>query len=221
LKDVKGLEKARVDNRYFDLDDPKMQKLLTKGSSEIYDSSRINLRGAYLQNADMRQFNLTETNLDCADLRGAYLRESILLRTILTNADLSRTDLTGACIKDWSFNQQTQFDGIVCDYVYREYEDDRPTDRYPADRNFEPGEFQSLFQKLTNAVELVFKDQVDWRALSFTFEKFRVEDDGLELELKGVEQRGDYWIVKVTHILQGMPTGAIAAAIYSALEQLK
>ncbi len=199
LKDVKGLDKARVDNRYFDLDNPQVQKLLTQGSSENNNFSRVNLRGAYLQNADMRQFNLAETNLEGADLRNADLRESVLLRAILTDADLSLADLTGACIKDWSVNQQTRLDGIVCDYIYREYENGRASDRYPGDRNFQPGEFESLFQKLTNAVELIFKDQVDWRALSFAFEKFQIEDDGLGLELKGVEQRGGYWVVKVTH----------------------
>ncbi|MGI8933922.1 MAG: hypothetical protein ACR2FS_07590, partial [Phormidesmis sp.] len=104
-----------------------------------------------------------------------------------------------ACIKDWSVNQQTCFDNITCDYVYREYENDRPTDRYPANRNFAAGEFASLYAKVTNAVELIFQDQVDWRALSFTFEKFQIEDDGMGLELKGVEQRGDYWVVKVAH----------------------
>ncbi len=35
--------------------------------------------------------------------------------------------------------------------------------------------------------------------MSFTFEKFQIEDDGMGLELKGVEQRGDYWVVKVAH----------------------
>ena len=90
-------------------------------------------------------------------------------------------------------------DGIKCDYVYREFENARPADRYPSDRNFKPGEFESLYQKVINSVELIFQDQVDWRALSFAFEKFQIEDDGLGLELKGVEQRGGYWIVKVAH----------------------
>lgn len=199
LKDVKGLERARLDNTYLDLDNPKVRELLVNGYSKDVNFSKFNLRGAYLKGADLRSFQLSEANLEGANLSNADLRESVLLRTILTDADLKGANLTGACIKDWSFNQQTCFDHIVCDYVYREYEQGVPSDRYPASRNFEPGEFQTLFQKLTNAVELIFKDQVDWRALSFAFEKFQIEDDGLGLELKGVEQRGNYWVVKVTH----------------------
>ena len=196
---VKGLNRARVDNAYFDFDNSKVQNLLINGYSRDTDFSKLNLRGVYLQGANLQHFRFTEANLNGADLNGADLRESILLRTILADADLSYANLTGACIKDWSVNQQTCFDNITCDYIYREYENDQPTDRYPPKRNFESGEFQSLFQKLTNAVELVFKEQIDWRALSFAFEKFQIEDDGLGLELKGVEQRGGYWIVKVAH----------------------
>lgn len=220
LKDVKGLDKARVDSQYLDLDNPNVQKLLTQGTHGNHSFSRVNLRGAYLSNADMRQFVLIETNLEGADLSGADLRESILLRAILTDADLSRADLTGACLKDWSFNAKTRFDDIACDYYYRDYEDNRPTDRYPAERDFEPGEFQSLFQKLSNAVELVFKDQVDWRALSFTFEKFRVEDGGLELELKGVEQQGDYWIVKVAH-KEGVPRQEVERKVAATYDDIR
>ncbi len=220
LREVKGLDLARVDNQYFDLDLPKVQELLTVGSSKASDFSRVNLCGAYLRGADLRRCNLSEVNLDGADLRGADLRDSILVRSILTNADLSQADLTGACIKDWSFNQQTVLTGVKCDYVYREFENNQPTDRYPSDRDFQPGEFESLFQKLTNAVELVFQDQIDWRALSFTFEKFRLEDDGMGLELKGIEQRGNYWIVKVTHG-EGVSKQQVEQQVQSTYEDLR
>ncbi len=217
---VRGLERARVNNDYIDLDNPKVQSLLVNGYSSDLDFSKLNLRGAYLQGADLRYFRLSETNLNGANLQNADLRDSILLRTILADADLSYANLTGACIKDWSFNQQTCFDQVTCDYVYREYENDCPIDRYPPDRSFEPGEFQSLFQKLTNAVELVFTEQVDWRSLSFAFEKFRIEDDGLDLELKGVEQRGDYWVVKVTH-REGVSRRLVEQQVHSAYDDIR
>jgi uncharacterized protein YjbI with pentapeptide repeats len=220
LRAVKGLKYARVNNAYLDLDNLKVQGLLINGYSDDLDFRKLNLRGAYLQDANLQHFRLSETNLNGADLRHADLRESILLRTILTDADLSSADLTGACIKDWSFNQQTCFDNITCDYIYREYENGCPSDRYPPDRHFEVGEFQSLFQKLTNAVELVFKEQVDWRSLSFAFEKFRIEDDGLDLELKGVEQRGDYWVVKVTH-REGISRRLVEQQVHSTYEDIR
>lgn len=220
FRDVTGLDRSRVDNSYLDLEDRYVQKVLTHGCGINTNLNGLNLQGAFLQNAKLRNVYLIESNLNGADLSDADLRDSLLARAIITDVDFTGADLTGACIKDWSFNSETRFEQVICDYIYREYENDRPTDRYPADRNFEPGEFQSLFQKLTNAVELVFKDQVDWRALSFTFDKFRLEDDGLELELKGVEQRGDYWIVKVTH-KEGIPRQEVEQKVIATYEDLR
>ena len=200
LQGATGLDRARVDNRYLDLTNPKVQKLLTHGCSEDTKFSRINLQGAYLRNADMRHFKLIETNLNGADLQGADLRGSLLVRAQVTGVDFTRAILTGICIEDWSVNSQTCFATVECDYIYRKLDDKgEPIARYPVGRNFEVGEFETLFQEVENVVELVFKEGVNWRALSFTFRKFQLEDDGLGLELKGVEQRGDLWVVKVTH----------------------
>ncbi len=212
-----GLEFARLDNTY--LSDPSIRQLAVtlSGQQKNFDGANleginlkkaklshasftnVNLRNSNLRNANLSKATLRQAQMDGADLSGTNLRESLLMRADLANANLSRADLTGACIRDWHFNARTCFTGVACDYVYREYENNQPADRYPSDRNFKPGEFESLYQKVINSVELIFQEQVDWRALSFAFEKFQIEDEGMGLELKGVEQRGDYWIVKVTH----------------------
>ncbi|MFE1747451.1 pentapeptide repeat-containing protein [Coleofasciculus sp. H7-2] len=223
LQGVTGLDRARVDNRYLDLTNPKVQKLLTHGCSEDTDFSRLNLQGAYVRNADMRHFKLIETNLNGADLQGADLRGSILVRAQVTGVDFTRAILTGICIEDWSVNNQTCFATVECDYIYRRLDDKgEPTDRYPVGRNFEAGEFEALFQEVGNVVELVFKEGVNWRALSFTLRKFQLEDEGLDLELKGVEQRGDLWVVKVTH-KEGVPRQQVEErvnAIYDEIHSL-
>ncbi len=200
LQGVTGLERARVDSRYLDLENPKVQRLLTHGYSEDKDFSRLNLRGAYLQCADMHRFELIDTDLTGADLQGADLRGSILVRAQVIGVDFTGANLTGICIEDWSVNSQTCFTGVQCDYIYRKLDEKgEPTDRYPADRNFEPREFESLYQEVGNVVELIFKEGVNWRAFSFSLQKLQIEDDGLGLELKGFEKRGDRWVVKVTH----------------------
>ncbi|BAS56840.1 MULTISPECIES: pentapeptide repeat-containing protein [Leptolyngbya] len=216
--DVKGLEFARLEQTY--LADARVRKLVTtlNGQSQNFDA--LNLEGVNLKDAILKGASFVETNLHCAILQAVDLRDSILVRVTLTGADLSGADLTGICIQDWSINSETDFSGIRCDYVYREFENNQPTNRYPSDRDFQPGEFESLFQKLTNAVELVFQDQIDWRALSFTFEKFRLEDDGMGLELKGIEQRGNYWIVKVTHG-EGVSKQQVEQQVQSTYEDLR
>jgi hypothetical protein len=75
----------------------------------------------------------------------------------------------------------------------------KPRDRYPRDRDFEPGEFASLYQEVENAVELIFKEGINWRAFAFALQKLQIEDEGMGLQLSGIEKRGDFWVVKVTH----------------------
>jgi len=195
-----GLEKARVDSRYLDLELPKVQQLLTRGASDDKDLSRLNLRGAYLQGADLRHCNLTNTELTGADLRGADLRGAILVQSQVMDVDFTGANFTGICNKDWSINSETCFTDVECDYIYRNLDEKgEPIDRYPLDRNFEPKEFEALYQEVGNVVNLVFKEGVNWRAFSFGMEKLQLEDDGLDLKLKGFERRGDLWVVKVTH----------------------
>lgn len=198
--DATGLERARVDNRYLDLEIPKVQKLLTHSYAEDKNFSELKLRGAYLQNADLRDFNLTDAELTGADLQGADLRDSILVRTQLIGVDFSHARLTGTCIKDWSVNSQTDFTEVECDYIYREIDEEgNPRDRFPSNRNFEPREFESLYQEVDNVVELIFREGENWQAAFFSLKKIQLEDETLELEIKGIEKRGDLFVVKVIH----------------------
>lgn len=216
-----GLKRARVNSRYMDLELPKVQQLLTQGGSEDSDYSRLNLQGAFLRGNDLRRFQFTDTDLNGAYLSDADLRGAILARTQVVGVDFSNANLTGVCIKDWSVNDQTLFTNVLCDYVYRELDEKgEPTDRYPADRNFEPQEFESLYQELGNVAELVFKEGVNWRAFSFSMQKLDLEDEGLGLELKGFERRGDRWVVRVTHN-QHIPKQEVESRLLDMYDDMK
>lgn len=218
---VIGLERARVDNRYLDLDLPKVQKLLTHGCSEEQDFSRLNLRGAYLQRADLQHINFTDTELTGADLKDADVQSVFFVRANVTGVDFSRASLTGICIQDWNVNTETLFTNVECDYVYRKLDENgNPTDRFPSDRNFEPREFESLYQEVGNVVELIFQEGVNWRAFAFTLQKLQLEDEGLGLELKGIEKRGDLWVVKVTHD-EHIPTARVEQQLKASYENLQ
>ena len=235
---VIGLERARVDNNYLDLEYPKVQKLLTQKSSPDPNFSKFNLQGAYLQGADMRGFDLTDTKLTGADLKGADLRGSKLISTQLARADFrgvdlrnnnlmdanlteadlrkadlrdctlvraqvaradfSGADMTGICIEDWSVSSKTNFTDVRCDYIFRKYQDGKRIDSYPVGRKFEPGEFASQFQQPENQLELVFKGEFDYTALSLTFDQLQKDKPDLNLRLQGIEQRDNLWVVKIT-----------------------
>ncbi|MBD2036985.1 pentapeptide repeat-containing protein [Leptolyngbya sp. FACHB-321] len=215
-----GWEAATVDSCYLDLDYPKVQTLLS-GQPTEKTFCRMNLRGAYLR-GDLQGFDFTEATLDGADLRGVNLRYSKFVRTLVTDVDFTQADLTGCCLKDWSFNHQTRFEGVICDYMYRDYdhENSRPIQRYPLERNFEPGEFEAIVRKLETSYELVFDQQLDPISLSFMFEKFRLEDESLGLELQGLEQRGEFWIVKVGH-REGVSRQQVVEQVNETYEDLR
>jgi uncharacterized protein YjbI with pentapeptide repeats len=215
-----GLDRARLDNRYFDIDCPKVQQLLTQGTSTETDFNGLNLQGAYLKQAEMPNFaligtnftladlsgsslrntNLSRANLSGADLTGADLQDSMLVQADLTGADLTGADLTGACIENWNINGRTNFSDVQCDYIYRKLDDTgKSTDRYPRDRNFERGEFTALYQEAENVAELFFKEGVNWRIFAFSLQKLQLEDEDLDLQLRTIEKRGDRWAITVTH----------------------
>ena len=220
LREVKGLQYARVDDRYLDLDRPQVQELLTTGQSRDPNFRRVTLRGAYLQDANLQELDFTEANLDGADCRNADLRRAIFIRTIATDVDFTNADLTGCCIKDWSTNRQTIFTGITCDYIYRDYAEGRPQDRYPRDRNFEPGEFESVLNRVETSYEMVIHDRIDPLALSFTLQQFQLDDNGLGLTLEGLEQRGDNWIVKIGY-QEGISSQQVTTEVTQTYEDLR
>ena len=206
FQDVKGLETARVDNRYLDLDIPKVQKLLTtvEYSQEYQDKdfSNLNLRGAFLQGADLRKLDFTDTDLTGADLTDAKLQGAIFIRTKVIDVDFTRADLTGSCIKDWSYNHESDFTEVKCQYYYRDINHDgKLKERYPLKpKDFEEREFASLYQDVEEVIELIFKEGENWQTTLFSsIKKLQFEDENLGIELKGLEKKGDYWVVKVTY----------------------
>ncbi|WP_416670115.1 pentapeptide repeat-containing protein [Egbenema bharatensis] len=196
---LQGAYLQNADMRGFDLTDTNLTGSDLKGA-DLRGSRliRTQLAGADLEGVDLRTNILIDANLTEANLRGTDLRDCILVRAQVARADFTGADLTGACIEDWSVSDKTTFTDVRCDYVFKEYEDGQPIHRYPSDRNFEPGEFAALFQQPENELELIFKGDFSYSALSLAFYKLKTEKSDLELDLKGIEQRGNLWVVRVT-----------------------
>ena len=81
---------------------------LTAEETPTVNLTRVNLRGARLEFAELRGLkfmnldgaDLSEANLDHADLRGANLRNAELAAANLTRADLRGADLSGALLHE-------------------------------------------------------------------------------------------------------------------------
>ncbi|WNZ44045.1 pentapeptide repeat-containing protein [Leptolyngbya boryana CZ1] len=169
------------------------------GKTDLRDSYLVQSQaaGVTFEFTDLRNAWLIDANLTEANFYRADLRDCILVRAQAARADFTGADLTGVCIEDWSISSKTQFTNVRCDYIYRKYQNGKPSDRYPINRNFEPGEFASLFAEPEDVVELVFKGDFNISALSFALYKLQTDAPELNLELRGVEQREKLWVAKI------------------------
>jgi hypothetical protein len=191
---------------------------LTSADLSSADLSSANLNGANFREANLRVATLVEADLRGAvlveaDLREAELRGAILWGAILDEANLSRANfkeahlnyadlvatqalatsfekaiLTGVCIKDWHTNSATNFNDVLCDYVYLEVDQQ---ERRPHRDHFTPGEFTKLFQKARETVDLIFRNGVDWQAFLVSFEQLQVEAGDKALFIQAIENKND------------------------------
>jgi len=104
-----------------------------------------------------------------ANLEWANLTETQALAT-----DFTEACFTGACLEAWNIGANTNLDRVDCRFVYLlEYPkpetDDR--ERRPSYGEFAPGDFTKLFEEVVNAIDLIFRNGVDWKAFVTTLLK--------------------------------------------------
>ncbi|AOY84132.1 pentapeptide repeat-containing protein [Moorena producens JHB] len=191
------LDRAILGTSY--LQDQNVRQLLITGEGQNQNFDRLDLRGINLKGANLQDASFIGTDLNRANLENANLSRAKLVQTLLEGADLTGATLTGAYIEDWGISNTTKLLEIDCDYIFLKLptQNDPDPKRRPADqdRNFEPGEFAKLAQKIPNTVDLIFKDGIDWQTFLKTFQELRVESDTSHTEelpvIQTMENKGD------------------------------
>ncbi|NEP62272.1 MAG: pentapeptide repeat-containing protein [Symploca sp. SIO2G7] len=215
-RDTKKLDCTRAGGTI--LSNAAVRDLLVTGNGYKKSYEKLNLRGASLKSA-----NLNYANLKYADFSEANLQEANLERVNLTEANVVEADftgalLTGACIGSWNIDSSTKLEQVDCRFVYL-LENCKPKtdnrERRPSSGDFQPGEFTKLFQEVLNTVDLIFRNGVDWKAFVDAFEKLQVENDGAELTIRNIENKGDGVVV----IKVNVPTDANKEKIHSEFTQ--
>ena len=196
FRNTEKLDRARVGNSI--LADTRVRELLVTGNGykKSYVGANLqgaNLTGVNLNEANLKQANLSEATLHQANLEFAYLTETQVLAT-----DFTEAYFTGACLEAWNIDGNTKLDRVDCRFVYllenaKPGTDDR--ERRPSSGEFAPGEFTKLFEEVLNTVDLIFRNGIDWKAFVAAFKQLQVENEGKELTIQSIENKGDGFIV--------------------------
>ncbi len=153
------------------------------------------MRGINLKEANLTDASFIGSNLNRANLQGANLSRAKLVQTLLEGADLTGATLTGAYIQDWGISSTTKIERTNCDYVYLKLPtNEKPDpDRHPADTNtnFKPGEFASLVGVVTNTIDLVFENGIDWKAFLPTLQELQFKYQEENLSIAAIEKKPD------------------------------
>jgi uncharacterized protein YjbI with pentapeptide repeats len=196
FRNTEKLDRARVGKSI--LADTRVRELLVTGNGykKSYfgaDLQGTNLTGVNLNEANLKQANLSEATLHLANLESANLTETQALAT-----DFTEAYFTGACLEAWNIDATTKLDRVDCRFVYLlEYPqpgtDDR--ERRPSSGEFAPREFTKLFEEVLNTIDLIFRNGIDWKAFVAAFNQVQVENEGTELTIQSIENKGDGVIV--------------------------
>lgn len=180
------------------LADSRVRILLETGNYVEQSFVGKNLKGGYLAGYDLSGVDFTEADLSEADLRGAKLTNANLMKVHAIGTLFQGADLTGACIEDWNIDHTTQLEGVICRYVYML---NGQRERQPSHGEFQEGQFNALFEKVFDTVNLIFDQKgIDWQAFTQVFGQMQVAygEHGTELAVQAIERKSDgTFIVKV------------------------
>ena len=181
------------------LENPEVRDLLVTRNGYRKSYQEANLRGANLMEANLNYANLKNADITNATLEAANLEYANLTQVQAIQADFTNTQMTGACgLGTWNIDNTTQLDWVDCRFVYL-LEDPKPEtddrERRPSSGEFAPGEFTSLFQEALNTVDLIFRNGIDWKAFAQSYKQVQVENQGIQLDIQSIENKGNGVVV--------------------------
>lgn len=157
-KQAKGLDFALFGQHI--LKDRRVRTLLTTPEKvRNRDFTDSNLRGADLTDVRLEKAIFKRAILSDAIFKKANLLEANFTEAQVVNTDFTEACLTGTILESWNTNNNTIFKGVDCKYIFLRANFDKKGDyeRRPhdPDRKFNEGDFERIFGKVPNEVQVI------------------------------------------------------------------
>jgi len=199
------------------------QWLLGKGSDKNFDGQK--LQGVNFQGADLTDASFIDANLNEANLQDTDLSRAKLVQTQLDKTDFTDATITGAFIEDWGITSNTKLDGVRCQYVFmRLPTDDNPEPfRKPDNRSevFEDGDFADFIKPIFDTLDLYHNQDVDPRAIAFSFKELAENNSDKELEIVAMERKGINKFLLRVKTKPGVDKSQLSAEYFETYNQFK
>jgi uncharacterized protein YjbI with pentapeptide repeats len=178
FRNTEKLDRARVGKSI--LADTRIRELLITGNGYKKSYVSANLQGANLIGVNLNEANLKQANLNEATLHQANLESANLTDTQALATDFTEARFTGACLEAWNIDANTKLDRVDCRFVYLlEYPQPGTGDRerrpHHINKCFEPGDFEKLYKKIMETVQILLKDGINPEAFVAPFQKLMQE----------------------------------------------
>ncbi|WP_293359931.1 MULTISPECIES: pentapeptide repeat-containing protein [unclassified Microcoleus] len=191
-KHTKKLDRARHGNTLLAQSAVRELLVTSNGYQKSYEGA--NLNGANLTGANLEGANLKRADLSQATLHGANLKNANLTETLAIGTDFTAAYLTGACLEAWNIDSNPQLAGVDCQYVFFMEKENSKGNRerrpHDPDRVFQPGDFEKLYKKMMNVVQILFRNGIDKEAFIEAFQKLMEEYPDITFDsIKGMERK--------------------------------
>lgn len=155
-----------------------------------------NLRGANLNGVNLNAANLKWADLSGATLQQANLRDANLREVLAIDTDFTQAYLTGACLEAWNIDHTTKLDQVDCQYVFLlEHPNElgnRERRPHDPDEVFKPGDFEKLYRKMINVVQVLFRNGMNSTAFAAAFQELMAEHPDISYDsIQAVERKGE------------------------------
>ncbi|NJP09307.1 MAG: pentapeptide repeat-containing protein [Leptolyngbyaceae cyanobacterium RU_5_1] len=153
------------------------------------------MRGANLNNINLEQATLKWADLSNATVHHANLKDANLREILAIGTDFTNAYLTGTCLEAWNIDHTTKLNDVDCQYIFLLEQPNSLGSRerrpHEPDRVFATGDFERLYKKMMNLVQVLLRNGMNRSAFAAAFQELMAEHPDISYDsIQAIERKG-------------------------------